>query len=122
LAETEDPRTVHGKIRGRRTPKIHVVAHGDGRLIAFKLTGGNRYDIKPTQGLIEPGLVAKSMRMDVAYDDEAFRKLLVARATRPLIIRHPTRKREYPFDKDVYRERNVLGRALSATRMSLLRF
>ena len=35
------------KSTGERTTKVHTVVDGDGRIIAFELTGGNRHDIRP---------------------------------------------------------------------------
>jgi transposase len=102
-----------GKSRGGRTTKINAVVDGDGRLIAFELTGGNRHDIKPAPGLIEPLPPAKTLLADAAYDSEAFRKFLADRGTTPVIKQNPTRKREHPFDKDAYKGRNIIERAFS---------
>jgi transposase len=102
-----------GKSRGGRTTKINAVVDGDGRLIAFELTGGNRHDIKPAPGLIEPLPPAKSLLADAAYDSEAFRQFLTDRRTTPVIKQNPTRKREHPFDKDAYKGRNIIERAFS---------
>ena len=86
---------------------------GDGRIIVFELTGGNRHDIKPAPGLIERLPPAKSLLADAAYDSEAFRRFLSERGTTPVIKQNPTRKREHPFDKDAYRGRNIIERAFS---------
>jgi transposase len=102
-----------GKSRGGRTTKINAVVDGEGRLIAFELTGGNRHDIKPAPELIEPLPPAKSLLADAAYDSEAFRKLLIDRGTTPVIKQNPTRKRDHPFDKDAYKGRNIIERAFS---------
>jgi transposase len=102
-----------GKSRGGRTTKINAVVDGEGRLIAFELTGGNRHDIKPAPGLIEPLPPAKSLLADAAYGSEAFRKLLIDRGTTPVIKQNPTRKRDHPFDKDAYKGRNIIERAFS---------
>jgi transposase len=102
-----------GKSRGGRTTKIHAVVDGGGRIIAFELTGGNRHDIKPAPGLIEPLPPAKSLLADAAYDSEAFRDFLAGRGTTPVIKQNPTRKREHPFDKEAYKGRNIIERAFS---------
>ena len=102
-----------GKSRGGRTTKIHSVVDGEGRIIAFELTGGNRHDIKPAPGLIETLPPAKSLLADAAYDSEAFRTFLTDRGTTPVIKQNPTRKREHPLDKDAYRGRNIIERAFS---------
>jgi putative transposase len=50
---------------------------------------------------------------DTAYDSTAFRRLLKARGTRPVIPNHPLRKRPHPFDARTYRRRNVIERTFS---------
>ena len=102
-----------GRSRGGRTTKIHAVVDGDGRFIAFGLTGGHRHDIKPAAGLIEPLPPAKSLLGDAAYDSDAFREFLTGRGTTPVIKQNPTRKRLHPFDKDAYKGRNIIERAFS---------
>jgi transposase len=102
-----------GKSRGGRTTKIRAVVDGDGRIIAFELTGGNRHDIKPAPGLIERLPPAKTLLADAAYDAEAFRTFLIDRGTTPVIKQNPTRKREHPLDKEAYKGRNIIERAFS---------
>jgi putative transposase len=50
---------------------------------------------------------------DTAYDSDAFRNLLKALGTRPVIPNNPTRKRTHPFDARTYRRRNVIERTFS---------
>jgi transposase len=102
-----------GRSRGGRTTKIHAVVDGDGRIIAFELTGGNRHDIKPAAGLLEPLPPAKSLLGDAAYDSDAFRAFLTGRSTTPVIKQNPTRKHFHPFDKAAYKGRNIIERAFS---------
>ena len=47
---------------------------------------------------------------DTAYDRDALRTWLWTRGCQPVIPNHPTRKRKHPFDKVVYRARNVIER------------
>jgi transposase len=47
-----------GRSRGGRTTKIYVVVDQIGRILAFQLTGGQRHDVRPAAGLIEPPLPA----------------------------------------------------------------
>jgi transposase len=48
---------------------------------------------------------------DATYDSDAFRQLLLARGTLPVIPNSPTRKRRHPFDPLAYRLRNLIERA-----------
>lgn len=82
-----------------------------GRPLAFILTKGNRHDLPPAAGLIEPLPKAGSLLADAAYDSDAFRAFLAGRGTKPAIKQNPTRKKRHPFDKDAYRGRNVIERA-----------
>lgn len=100
-----------GRSRGGRTTKVHAVVDRQGRLLAFDLTEGNRHDLPPATGLIEPLPKAKSLLADAAYDSDAFRTFLSDRGTTPEIKQNPTRKKLHPFDKEAYRGRNVIERA-----------
>src|SRR6185437_8336355 len=102
-----------GKSRGGRTTKIHTVVDGDGRIIAFELTGGNRHDSRPAAGLIERLPPAKSLLADAAYDSNAFHEFLTGRGTTPVIKQNPRRKHLHPFDKTAYKGRNIIERAFS---------
>jgi transposase len=108
-----DEKQAIGRSRGGRTTKIHAVVDGDGRIVGFELTGGNRHDIKPAATLIEPLPPAKSLLGDAAYDSDAFRAFLTDRGTTPVIKQNPTRKHFHPFDKNVYKGRNIIERAFS---------
>jgi transposase len=102
-----------GRSRGGRTTKIHTVVDGEGRIIAFELTVGQRHDIRPAAGLLEPLPAAKSLLADAAYDSDAFRAFLTARGTTPVIKENPSRKQHHPFDKEAYKGRNIIERAFS---------
>lgn len=80
-------------------------------MIAFNLTEGNRHDLPPAAGLIEPLPKARTLLGDAAYDSNAFRQFLADRGTQPEIKQNPTRKKRHPFDKLAYRGRNVIERA-----------
>lgn len=90
---------------------MHAVVDGVGRLLAFTLTEGNRHDLPPAAGLIEPLPKAGSLLGDAAYDSDAFRAFLAERGTTPEIKQNPKRKKRHPFDKKAYRGRNVVERA-----------
>jgi putative transposase len=56
---------------------------------------------------------AKSLLGDAAYDSDALRQFLTDRGTTPVIKPKTTRKQRLPFDKDAYKERNIIERAFS---------
>ena len=50
---------------------------------------------------------------DAAYDSDALRLLLSQRGCLPVIPNNPTRKRHHPFDRQAYRQRNLIERCFS---------
>lgn len=100
-----------GRSRGGRTTKIHAVVDGQGRPLAFTLSAGHRHDGPIAPALVEALPAARLCAADAAYDSDAFRQLLIARGTLPVIPNSPTRKRRHPFDPLAYRLRNLIERA-----------
>ena len=49
---------------------------------------------------------------DGAYDSDRLRTFLLERGTQPVIPNNPTHKRCHPFDKDAYKRRNIIKRAI----------
>ena len=46
-------------------------------------------------------------------NSDAFRSLLAHRNCLPVIPNNPTRKRQHPFDRQAYRQRNLIERCFS---------
>ena len=100
-----------GRSRGGRTTKIHAVVDGRGRPFTFTLSAGQRGDAPLAPVLIESLPAARLCIADTAYDSDAFRHLLIARGTLPVIPNNPTRKHRHPFDPVAHRLRNLIERA-----------
>jgi transposase len=100
-----------GRSRGGRTTKIHAVADGRGRIIAFELTAGQLGDLRAVTSLIGPLPPARLCAADAAYDSNGFRYFLSERGTLPVIPNIPARKRLHPFDRQPYKLRNLIERA-----------
>ena len=49
---------------------------------------------------------------DGAYDSDRLRTFLLGRGTTPVIPNNPTRKRSHPFDKALYKGRNIVERVI----------
>lgn len=101
-----------GRSRGGRTTKVHAVVDARGRMIAFDLTPGQRGDIRPAEAVLEPLPPPDFLLADTAYDGDQFRDFLSKRGTTPVIRANPTRKNVPAFDKERYKARNVVERAL----------
>nr|WP_235519552.1 IS5 family transposase [Caulobacter sp. Root343] len=99
-----------GRSRGGRTTKIHAVVDGQGRLIAFEITAGQRGDAPFARSLLEQLPHARLCLADTAYDADKLRKFLIERGTTPVIPNNPTRKRIQPFDPQAYKQRNLVER------------
>jgi transposase len=99
-----------GRSRGGRTTKIHAVADGRGRPIAFEITPGQRGDARGAIALLAPLPNAALCAADAAYDSKAIRRFLAERGTLPVIPNNPTRKNPHPFNPKLYRERNLIER------------
>ena len=49
---------------------------------------------------------------DAAYDSDGLRQFLIDQGTVPVIPNNPTRKRLHPFDRTLYKSRNVIERSI----------
>jgi transposase len=76
------------------------------------LTPGQKGDA-PVAGLLIATLPPGSALLaDRAYDSDRLRHFLFGRGTTPIIPNNPTRKRMHPFDKESYKARNTVERAI----------
>jgi putative transposase len=73
---------------------------------------GHRGDAPVASALVE-GFDPALCLADAAYDSDALRVRLIRAGTRPVIPNNPTRKRKYPFDREAYRQRNIIERTFS---------
>ena len=99
-----------GRSRGGRTTKIHAVVDGSGRPIAFEITPGQLGDVRAALALLGPLPPAAICAADTAYDSDGLRQFLIERGTLPVIPNNPTRKRPHPFNRPLYRQRNLVER------------
>jgi transposase len=100
-----------GRSRGGRTTKIHAVCDAIGRVVAIEVTPGQRGDIRAAESLLDQLPPGRSCAADTAYDSNALRQFLRERGTRPVIPNNPTRKQRHPFDRNAYKQRNMIERA-----------
>ena len=87
-----------------------VDEHGRPRRLIVR--PGHRGDAPVASELIE-GFAPERCLADAAYDSRALRDALTARGTLPVIPNNPTRKRPHPFDRRLYRARNVIKRTFA---------
>jgi transposase len=101
-----------GRSRGGLTTKIHLLTDGKGRPLRFLLTPGQSADISSAPDLIE-GMRAGAVIADKGYDSRAFRDLIRSRRMRVVIPSTRSRKRKIPYNRNAYRERNLVERCFN---------
>ena len=95
-----------GVSRGGRTTKIHALSDGQGRPLAFLLTGGRAADSRAAESLLH-GLAPSTLVMaDRAYDTNAVRQQIEDQGAVPNIRPKRTRRWKSCFSPALYRGRN----------------
>jgi transposase len=101
-----------GRSRGGLTTKIHLVADSAGRPLRFLLTPGQAADITSAPELLA-GLKAKAVIADKGYDSRTLRDLVRAKRMRVVIPSKANRKRAIRYDKEIYKQRNLVERCFN---------
>ena len=94
------------------TTKIHLLVDGSGRPLRYLLTPGQAADISSAPALIE-GMKAKGVIADKGYDSRAFRDLIRSKRMRIVIPSTRSRKRRIPYNREAYKERNLVERCFN---------
>ncbi|MFB9993749.1 IS5 family transposase [Deinococcus oregonensis] len=113
-----------GRSRGGFSTKIHLRAEGQGKPMAFVLSGGERHESKDLQPLLETGAVIRAGRGrprirpdrlvgDKGYSYTTVRKYLQARGIRITIPRRKDQGDDLCFDAMVYKQRNKVERLVN---------
>jgi transposase len=102
-----------GRSRGGFSTKIHVACDGLGKPVKIILTPGQNHDV--TQG---PALIANSEAKkkiaDKAYDSDRFIEEIESTGAEAVIPPRNNRNEERSYDKEAYKERNVVERFINA--------
>lgn len=67
-------------------------------------------DVRCALALLTPLPPARLCMADTAYDSNGLRAFLAERSTAPVIPSNPTRKRFHHFDRQAYKQRNLVER------------
>ena len=129
-----------GRCRGGFSTKIHLLCDGEGRPLHFHLTGGQVHESTVVQSLLEEA-DAQVLNADGnavpwpvhAAGDKGYRaqwldEYLLERGITPVIPSKENEDRDarlVPFEKEVYRQRNIIERLigwLKESRRILTRF
>ena len=89
--------------------KINTVVDALGNPLRFILTGGQVHDSKQSEALIE-GFDFDKLLADKGYDSDRFRARIDAAQAEAVIPSIGSRSQTIPYDRDVYKERNIVER------------
>jgi transposase len=102
-----------GEVLGRShsgfTTKLHAAVSDTFLPLRFILTAGARHDVTQAPVLIA-GYTCDTVIADAAYDSDAFRAEIVDQGSVPVIRPRKNRLEDRPYDKDLYKLRNVIER------------
>lgn len=99
-----------GHTKCGRNTKLHAVCDGNGRPFVLLLTPGSVHDCKPARQCVEAMPPAAELVADKDYDSKALRDWLEERGTTAVILPCKNRTVQYDYNKDIYRQRNVIER------------
>ena len=98
-----------GRSRGGFTTKLHAAVSDTFLPLRFILTAGAPHDVTQAPALIA-GYTCDTVIADAAYDSDAFRAEIVDQGSVPVIRPRKNRLEDRPYDKDLYKLRNVIER------------
>lgn len=82
-------------------------------MFRFSLTPGNCSDIKAAYELAATLPPKGCLIADTAYDSLQLRQQLAFQGTASVIPTNPTRKRKWPINLEIYKDRNLVERLFS---------
>lgn len=113
-----------GRSRGGLSTKIHIRCEGQGKPLTFLLSPGQRNESIFLEQLMEQGVVKRSGRGrrrlrpkrvvgDKGYTGRRIRSYLRRPCIRFTIPRLSNEPRRGPFSREIYRQRNIVERAIN---------
>ena len=102
-----------GRSRGGLTTKLHCLTNDKGRPLKFQLTPGEKADCTNACSLLG-GQKTKAVLADKGYDtDQIIRFIQHHMRAKVVIPPKCNRKVKRPYDKELYKERNLIERAFN---------
>lgn len=99
-----------GRSRGGLTTKIHALVDRCGLPILLKITEGQAHDGRSAHDMLGSLRHGDILLADRGYDSDALRINLAARGARANVKLMPNRINLPPFNKRLYRKRNLVER------------
>ena len=101
-----------GRSRGGLSTKIHMAADADGQPIRFILTGGQAGDAPQAIPLLT-GIKAGHVIADKGYDSNEILNFIQRQGATAVIPPKSNRRVPRAYDREVYKERNLIERAFN---------
>ena len=98
-----------GRSKGGFTTKLNAAVNDAFLPLRFTLTAGACHDVTQAPALIAD-YTCQYIVADAAYDSDALRDTIVAQGAVAVIKPRNNRVEERPYDKEVYKRRNVIER------------
>ena len=98
-----------GRSQGGFTTKLNAAVNDAFVPLRFTLTAGARHDMTQAPALITD-YTCQYIVADAAYDSDALREMIVAQGAVAVIRPRNNRVEDRPYDKQVYKRRNVIER------------
>jgi putative transposase len=98
-----------GRSRGGLSTKIHAATDALGNPVRLLFGPGQRNDITQAQNLIE-GFEPGAVIADKGYDADHLREAVLTSDAEPVIPPKSNRRTPIPYDKVLYKERNLVER------------
>jgi transposase len=89
-----------------------MACDGRGRPLRFVITPGQANDMPMAEALIE-GFRPSHVIADRGYDSGSLVAAIRAAGAEPVIPPHPRRREQRPYDRTLYRQRNVIERCFN---------
>jgi len=99
-----------GRSRGGRTTTIHALTDSLGRPRVLRITPGNMHDVIMAPELVSAAGPIERLIADKAYDTNRLRSLLDEANIEAVIPSVARRKPLIPYDREAYRQRNLIER------------
>jgi transposase len=99
-----------GRSRGGLTTKIHALVDACGLPILLKITEGQAHDGRSAADMLSSLGRGDILLADRAYDSDGLRRHLAERGARANVKLMPNRVNLPPFNKRLYRKRNIIER------------
>jgi transposase len=99
-----------GRSRGGRTTKIHGLSDPFCRPVVLHLSAGQRADIAVAPEVLALAPAMSALIGDKGYDGDELRAAIIARGAKPVIPNKSNRVVLHPFNKRLYKGRNVIER------------